>query len=643
MLNILRRKAQSTFIQATVLIIALVFIFWGVGTSRQSTRNVVATVNDEAVSLQDYQQAYDQNISNLRNQFGGNIPKGLLDSLDIKQQVLNQLTQRILLRQGAREMGIIISRAEIKKAIEEMEAFRTNGVFNLQQYETILSASRMTPTTFEGSMQADLLTSKVMGSLGRFTKVSAGEIKGRFLYDNEEIKLSYVTFSPEDFKKKVEMDDEGLTAFYEKNKDRYLTEPQIELSYLYFSPEDLDKQPDFSEQQIQAYYDQNIERYSKPEQRKARHILFKVAADDTAEVREKKMQQAKKVFQMALAGDVFAELAKGYSEGPSADKGGDLGFFTRGRMIKPFEDAVFAMTKGEISDIVETSFGYHIIKLEDIIPASINPLQEVQEEIKATLKSEAGKQQAFARANKAYEDIILAGSMEKYATTGGAAVLETAFFARNSPPVGGDSPAQKIVANPAFLNAAFSLQKGELSSLVEIESAYVILYVKDARAPEVLSMDAARKQVEKDYLTEKATEMAGKAAEDFLKELKESDDQSAGWRAAVEKANLTPQETVFVKRGEGQTGGKEGLPPAAIENGFRLSAAHPYPEEILENNNTFIVYTFAGKKEPAEELPEDKRDELRRQLTEEKERDLLTAWMENQKSKANITTNQQLL
>jgi peptidyl-prolyl cis-trans isomerase D len=642
MLSILRKKAQSPVIQATVLIIALVFIFWGVGSNRQGGRNAVATVNGEAVTLQDYNQTYDQDIARLRNQFGGNIPKGLLDSLDIKSQVLNQLTQRILLRQGAEEMGIQVSKKEIRQAIEEMEAFRVNDTFNLQQYEAILSASRMTPADFEASMQSDLLTTKVLDNIGRFTKVADNEVMARFLFNNEQIRLSYVSFAPVDFTDKVEFDDKKLAAYYEGNQEKYKTDPQIKLHYLVFSPEDQEAQPEISAEEIQAYYDKNSDKYSTPEQRWARHILIKVSPEDTEKVKEQKRQKAEEVRQMAVAGDNFAALAKQYSEGPSAGKGGDLGLFPRGRMIKPFDDAVFAMKPGEVSQIVETSFGYHIIKLEDIIPAVVKPLDEVREQIRIALAQKTSKNQTFAAASKAYEDIILAGSMEKYAASGDAKVMETEFFSRNSPPVTGQSPAQKIVADPAFLNAAFSLRKGELSSLVEIGSDYVILYVQDLKPPEIQPLEKVRQQVQKDYIAEQREKLAREAAENLLAALKSEGDERKNWETAVTDLHLEVKDTGLVKRGDNVSGAGK-LSPAVIEKGFRLSAARPYPEAISENNGNFIVYKLDKKIEPENALGDEKREDLRSQLLEEKKRELLTAWIENRKSKADITVNQKLL
>ncbi len=228
---------------------------------------------------------------------------------------------------------------------------------------------------------------KVMENLGRFTKVSTNELLGRFSFDNEEIKLAFVAFSVADSKADVEVNEERLAEFFEENKENYKTDPQIKISFLSFSVEDERQQVEISDEDVTKYYEQNIDQYAVQEQRAARHILFKVSEEDSEDIRVEKLQAAENVLEKARAGEDFSSLASQYSEGPSAPKGGDLGAFGRGRMVKPFDDAVFAMAAGEISEIVETTFGYHIIKLEKIVPASIKSISEVRGAISTTLKN----------------------------------------------------------------------------------------------------------------------------------------------------------------------------------------------------------------------------------------------------------------
>ena len=292
MLNILRKQAQSTLIQALVVIIAIVFIFWGVGTNMNNNRNAAATVNDQEISFQDYQRAYERTVENFRQQFGGQIPPGLLEGMGIKQQVLRQLIQGELLRQGGEEMGIRVSDLAAQREIETMEVFQQGGRFDLEQYKAILSQNRMTPTSFEGGLRADLQSSRVTSDVGSFAVISDIAVRDWLAYNGEEIKFSYVTVKPEALEDQVEINESELAAWYENNKDKYRSEPKVRLKYLFFSYDDEAKTVEPTDEEIRARYESEKETYQQPEQRHARHILFKVEEGDGDSVRTEKKKKA---------------------------------------------------------------------------------------------------------------------------------------------------------------------------------------------------------------------------------------------------------------------------------------------------------------------------------------------------------------
>ncbi len=579
MLDLLRKRAQSPLIQGTILIIALVFIFWGVGGGYRGTINSVAQVNDEIIPYEDFQKAYERLANQYRDQFGGNLPKGLLENLDLQGQVLEQLIQRSLLRQGAREMGIMVSDLEIQQAIEEMEAFRSDGIFNVDQYKNILSSSGMTPTSFEDTMRTDLLAGKVIEYLSRFAKLTPLEINDQFDFDNKEIKIEYVSFQGIDFKDQVETGEEELKSYYEENKENYLTEPQVKLHFLAF-PYDPEKKPEIAAEELESYYRQNFNRYSTPEQRNARHILIKTSAEDTEDILSEKRIQAEQVLELARSGEDFAELAKQFSEGPTGPKGGELGSFTRGRMVKPFEDAAFSLNEGEISDIVETQFGFHIIKLEKIEPAYTRTLEEVKDEIEAQILAQQSRELAFTQATEAYENIIIAGSLDKFSQNSGITIEQTDFFSRKSPE--NSNTEVKMATDPSFLNAAFSLNKGELSSLVETPLGYAIIFAADKKEPEIALYEDVEKQVQEDYIGSKSQAMAKETAEAMLTALKVEGSESFATEAA--KLEITPETSDYITRGP--TAGSK-LPAQVVNLGFELSDENPYPEEVISVNDIY--------------------------------------------------------
>ncbi len=634
MLDLLRKRAQSPLIQGTILIIALVFIFWGVGSGYRGSRNFAAQVNGEAIPVEEFQKTYERLANQYRDQFGGNIPKGLLESLDLQGQALEQLIQRALLRQGAREMGIMVSDLEVQQAVEEMEAFKANGIFNVEQYKNLLSSSGMTPTSFEEAMRTDLLAGKVLEYLGRFAKLTPLEVADQFDFDNEEIKIEYVAFNGIDFRDKISPDEEQLQAYYEENKQNYQTEPQVKLHFLVF-PYDAEKIT-ISDEELESIYRQNINRFSIPEQRRARHILFKTSIEDSEEVLMGKRTKAEQVLELAKSGEDFAELAKQYSEGPTGPKGGDLGLVSRGRMVKPFEDAVFALNEGEISEIVETQFGFHIIKLETIEPAHTKSLEEVKDEIVARVQAQKSKETAFAKASEAYENIILAGSMDKFSQESGITLEQTDFFPQVSPEKSGSEVS--MINDSAFLNAAFGLNRGELSSLVETSQGYAIIFAADKKDPETALFADVAEQIREDYISAEADAMAENTAASMLATLKE--DGSEGFAAEAAKLAVTPKVSDPISR---KDAGTSNLPAQIVNLGFQLTEENPYPDEVVSTNGKYFVFRVEEKITPAPELFGVQENEFRAGLLERKKSSILAAWLANVRGKAEIEINEQFL
>ncbi|MGW8160780.1 MAG: peptidylprolyl isomerase, partial [Desulfobulbales bacterium] len=453
-------------------------------------------------------------------------------------------------------------------------------------------------------------------------------------FANEEIKIAYVPFMASDFKNKVHPSKEQLQAYYEEHKDNYMTDPQVKLHFLVFPfAADATSIPDDT---LESYYRQNISQFSTPEQRKARHILIKTSQDDSTETLKEKRKRAEQILELAKSGEDFGALAKQYSEGPSGPKGGDLGTFSRGQMIKPFEDAVFAMKEGEISDIVKTPFGFHIIKLEKIEPAHTRTFAEVKGEIETRLKKQRAQELAFTQATEAYENIIRAGSLDKYGQESNITIEQTNFFPRNAPTKSGSKVS--MVSDPAFLNAAFALNNGELSSLVETPEGYAIIFAADKKEPEVASYQDVADQVEKDYVQTTADTMAKEAAESMLATLKEKNGKD--FTAVAAKLHMSPKSSDFITR---SAAAGANIPTQVVNIGFELSAEHPYPADVVAADGIFYVFKVLEKRPPAANLFSEKESAFKAGLLEREKSSLLAAWLANVRSKAKIEINQQFL
>lgn len=626
MLDLFRKKAQSPFLQATVVIIALVFVFFGVGSYQKGSRNEVATVNGEDIPIEQFKGAYQMATQIYKQRYGQDVPEEKLKDRSFQAQVINEMIQRSLLRQAAVEMGIGVSDAEVQVKIQEYASFKTDGIFDLERYRGTLAGSKMSISDFEGSIRNDLLDNKLEERLANFVSVTPREIEDRFSYSEEMIKLQYAMLTPASYKEKVDVNEEDLAAYFEQNRESYKTKREVKVRYTLFDFDEIAAEVVVPEEELLSYYNDNMAQYDIPEKRRARHILVKSDENDSPELKAEKRHLIDGLLARLRKGEDFAALAKEQSEDGSAAKGGDLGFFPKGRMVKPFEEAAFSLAAGEISDVVESRYGFHIIKVEEIQPAHQKTVDEAREEIENTLKKEKAKALTFDKANKVYEQIILAGSMEAYATQNDVKLAETDFFPQSKL-----DPAFKGLGKLAV--AIFSLKKGELSSLMESPKGYAIMFLIDEKPSQVPEMGAVREKVVRDFTRHKAQQLAEEDAEVILAALKEG----ADFEAEAKKRSLTLMETEFFSRTRASS---MAFPREFIDQGFTLSSTNPFPDKAINKEGMNFVYRFLEQKSAAlTELTEEKRQTLEQGLLAEKKQMIMAGWLNNLRKQADISIN----
>ncbi|MCL2789726.1 MAG: SurA N-terminal domain-containing protein [Desulfobulbus sp.] len=625
MLNILRKNAQSVFVQALVVIIALVFIFWGFGRKMQDNPNALAVVNGKEIPYRDFQQSYERTVEAYKRQFGGQLPPEALQEMKLKEQVLDQLIQEELLRQGAEKAGIMISDGAVQRKIQDMPAFNANGRFDLATYKFVLERNRLSPASFEASIRNDLLVNRALAAIGSFAVMPEQEMRNWIEYIDQEIKLAYGSVQSDDYIARVQVTDDALASWYEAAKQRYKTAPQCKLLYLAFPFEDDLAQVTVNEEAIRASYQEHAATYNMPEKRRARHILFKVTAEDSPETKNAKKKEAEKVLVRIKAGEDFARLAHQFSEDVTKDKGGDLGSFVRGQMEQPFEDSVFSLKKGEVSGVVETSSGFHLIKVEEITPAKTQTVAEASPAIRKELEWKGVKAITFKRASSAYEAIIRAGSMAKYSETpGGHPVLRTDFFTQDAPPKEG------MAKDPALAQAAFGLRKGELSSLVETGGGYAILFVDDVKDSMVPDLASVRDRAVADYRKEKSVELAKAAAEELLHKAREQ----KNW-----PAELPRKESDYLKR-IGATGA---MPESLRQDAFLHVGKDIFPERVFSVGTVFYLYQILDSRQGKSETDATKRLLLEQQLQGAGKSMVLADWLGQLRKEASIWTNTRML
>lgn len=314
-----------------------------------------------------------------------------------------------------------------------------------------------------------------------------------------------------------------------------------------------------------------------------------------------------------------------YSEGPSAGNGGDLGFFTEGQMVKEFNDAVFSMDAGQISDVVKTDFGYHLIKLEEIKLGGVKSLDEAKEQIVSALQLEQAKPMAFQMANEAYEAIISAGSLGAYLEQQpGTELVETGFIKYSSPPAG-------ITADPAFLNKAFELQEKELSSIIETGEGYAIISASALQEPQIPPLTEVRERAERAFKIEKADEKAKQEAESYISEVQ---DDGAKFETVAETRGLDLQRSGPMLKNDSDH--SSSFPQSLVNDAFRLSFSAPVSAEPGLDDRTYYVYRFDDRRPPETAMSDEDRGRYQELLLQFKQQRILDAWLRNRQAQADI-------
>lgn len=630
MLEFIRRNTQSVFIQAIVVIIILAFVLWG-GSSMMNSRQSAIQVNKEEISFQDFDTAYKQTYNRIAAQFGGEVPKGLIDSMNLRQQVINQLVRDSLLRQGADKMGIVVSAGEIQEEIQSMVQFHDNNGFNLEKYKTLLASNRLSPTKFENSMKRDMLAEKTINDLHNFVAPPTDfEINELYLLENEEVSVNYVAITPAQFKESVTPTEEELVQYFESNKDKYQTAPQYKLDYVTFTYDQVGEKITIDDTAVEQYYNENLSSYQTPEKRHARHILFKLAATDSEELQQQQMEKAQEVLAKAQEGDDFAELAKEFSEGPTGPNGGDLGFFSKGQMVPEFENAVFSLQPGGISEIVKTAFGYHIIKLEEITEASTTPLENVKDAITQNLKMKQAKPMAFQLANQVYEGIIGAGSLSLYGKENSDLnIVVTDFFTQDAPPA-------ELKNKTVFLDKAFSLAKGEMSSLIETPDGYAIIFAEDIKEPQTPPFETVANIIKEDFINSRSEELAKQKADEIIESLKEgnklvelTDANGFSLKNSGFFSKVTPS-------------AEKEFPTSLASRAFSLTPSTPYLDEAVAVGADYFIMELAERKPPETAMSDEQRQQYSQALTRLKQDRLSSAWIKHQQEDIEVTIHPSL-
>ncbi|RLB83990.1 MAG: hypothetical protein DRH17_00480 [Deltaproteobacteria bacterium] len=630
MLYLMRKHARSWLIKLALGAIVVVFIFWGVGSYRAQRGNRVAVVNGATIVFGEYRNVYDQLLEVYRKQFGNALDDKLIRSLNLKKQALDQLINRRLLLQEANRLNLRVTKEELAAAIWQVPAFQRNGRFDPDLYQRVLMRNRMTPEAYEENKKDELLIDKLQSFILGGIKVSDAEALETFKWLEEKVNLDYVVFTPLTYQN-VKVTSDEIQDYFARHKKTYEIPPMVKVQYLLVDFKGFEARANVSEQEISEYFELNKQNYAIPKKVQARHILFKVPLDAKQEQIEEARSKAWKVLEEARDGADFATLARKYSDDPGTkNKGGDLGFFTKDRMVKPFSDAAFAMKPGEISEPVRTPFGWHIIKVEAVQEAKKPVLAEVADQIRRKLVKDAARALAFDRAEQVYETCYGAGNISDGASAHQLKVHETAFFPRTGPIKG-------IKETEKFAKTAFDLGEEEVSEPLELSDGYYILQQvgkEPARIPELKTVE---QRVRQDLIWARQNELAKKDAEAFLNVLKGGAEIQ---KAAASRA-LKVKSTGFFKRFGVIP--EIGFEPDILETAFLLSSLKPVPDAVIKGKQGYYVIRFKARQDADPKEFEDKKSEITSRLLLQKRQEVIKELLARLRKNSEITVEEGFL
>jgi len=592
-----------------------------------SSYGVVATVDGRDITVGRFRRVYQQQMQAYRNAYGGNMDERLLRQLGIEQRIVQQLIEEEAALAEAKRQGISASDAEVSARIMSMPGLQENGQFvGNARYRQMLEMANppIRPNEFEEEIRRNIVLEKFRGALTDWITVADADVEAEFNRRNEKVKLAVVAFPADKFKDGVTVTDEDVAAHFEANKESYRIPEKRKIRYALIDQQAIRQRTTVTTQDIKRSYEDNQQQYSTPEQVRASHILLKTEGKDEAAVKK----LAEELLAKVKGGADLAALAIKFSEDEgSAQKGGDLDFFVRGAMVKEFDEAAFSLKPGEISDLVKTTYGFHIIKVIEKKPATTRSLEEVRVQIEEQLKWERAQKEAERIANDLAGKLTKPEDLDTVAKPRGLSVSESGFFAREEPIAG-------LGMAPAASSRAFQLKPGEVSESISTPGGFVFITLTGTQDARVPSLDEVKARVREDVQKTKAVEAARQKASSLSAQLKSGD-----FTAAAKSAGLEAKTTALIVRGAAIP--DVGVSPAVDTAAFVL-AAGGVSDPIVTENGAVIVKVLEKKSPTADEVKSG-RDSVKTELLNQQKQRFYAAYMSKARERMTIRSNPQVL
>jgi peptidyl-prolyl cis-trans isomerase D len=628
------RKHQKIMLGLVLLLIFPAFVFFGLSGYDQmiSGGDEVAVVGGQKIPRQAFEQAHRQQVERLQQMLGGQVDAKMFDTPAARAQTLEGLVTQQAMLSEARSKHITVPPSDIQKAILGIEGLTgEDGKFDFSRYQTLLAQQNMTPAMFEAQIGQDLTLQQLANSVQNSAIVPKSVVDRLYRLQETQRTVRTRLFDAKDYETGIKPTDEQIAKYYEENPAAFQVPESVDVEYVRLDREALAAGSSIGDADLKAFYEQNKAQFSEPEQRRAAHILVAAGADADAPAKAAARAKAEKLLaELKAAPEKFAELAKANSDDPgSAEQGGDLGFFSADMMVKPFSDAAFAMKEGEISGLVQSEYGWHIIKVTGSKGSGAKPFDEVKPQLEALYR----RQEAAKRYTELAESFTNTVYEQSDSLQPAAAKFSLELKKAEKLPRRPDAsvPADSPLRNQRVLDLIWggeALQNKRNTEAIEVSpgvmiSARVLQHHPATRLP----LAEVKDQVQAQVIAAEAARLAKAEGEKLLAELKAG---GAGQEPALEK--FSPALTVT------RADPKELAPPVVSEV-FKLPVdplpAYAGTDLAGAGYQVVRLEKVAGPAAEAEERRQMYQEQVQRVLAQT----AVSAYVEQVKSRTSIERN----
>lgn len=641
MLNVLRDNVRRLAPLLWLVIAAFVILmFWEVGNTQpgSASAQTAATVAGEDITFGEFETTYRNLEARFRSVYGESYTPELAEQLGLPMQAIQSLVQQKLIAREAERVGIEASKAEVQKAIFEVPALQdANGNFiGSSEYQRILAINRIRPEEFEKDLAEGVLLDKFRRFFGSSVWVSDADAERAARAQAESAEIRYVLLDPQSYEVDLEFTEEELSEYFAAHEQDFVTPEKRRIAYLHVNTNVLRAELEIPQEELRAYYDENQDEFTQEEQVRARHILLFVTPERTAEQARAELQRLR---QRIEGGADFAELAREFSEDEaSASRGGDLGYFPRGRMTANFEDAAFTAQAGDLVGPVENQLGprtgFHLIEVQDRREGGLQSFEQVENRIRVRLLNERAREQAETKA----QAVASAVAGQSYDTQEDLQRLadEQGVSLQTLDPFALDDTVPGIGRATPFSRTAFDLEPGAISEPVRIASGWAVLALLGIEESRVPALDEVREEVRQALASQRRQEAARQRLEELRSAIVA---QQQTLDAAAETLGVTVTDSgEFDRRGS-----IAGLGIVPELNRAALLLEKGDVGGPVELDRGLVLFEVAERQHFDPEAFAEQREETVSQLEQERANALLQALIEARRNEANVTYSQQLI